>query len=135
MKSKYFKIHELVTESIYKKMGKKAWRYVPQDLIDAIDTLKERFPNGVMTINNYKWGGDREWSGLRTAESPYYSPTSMHSFMMAVDVIFSDYAAKDVRADILDNPDIYPTIKGLELDISWVHLDIRNEPNIVTFKP
>ena len=116
-------------------MGEKAWRYVPDDLIKAIDTLKERFPNGTISINNYVWGGSREWSGLRTSESPYYSATSMHSFMMAVDMLFSAYEAADVRADIMKNPSSYPTIKGLELNISWVHIDIRNEENLITFTP
>lgn len=133
MKSKHFKIHELVSKSIYDKKGEEAWRYVPSDLITAIDTIKERFPKGTMTINNYVWGGNRYWSGLRTSDSKYFSPTSMHSFMMAVDAVFSEYTADEVRADILENPSVYPTIKGLELNVSWVHLDIRNEDTLVTF--
>ena len=133
MVSKYFKIHELVSKSVYEKMGEKAWRYVPDDLIMAIDTVKERFPNGTISINNYAWGGSRQWSGLRTADSSYYSATSMHSFMMAVDMIFSKYTADEVRKDILDNPSSYHTVRGLELDTSWVHIDIRNEPKLVTF--
>ena len=95
--------------------------------------LKERFPKGTMTINNYMWGGDREWSGLRTPDSPYFSPTSMHTFMQAADIVFSHYPSIDVRSDIISNPGVYPFIKGLELDVTWVHIDVRNEENIVTF--
>jgi len=51
MKSKYFEIHELVSKDMYHLKGEKAWRYVHKDLIKAIDTLKERFPNGTATIN------------------------------------------------------------------------------------
>ena len=133
MRSKYFEIFELVPESLYKSKGESAWRYIPEQLIVAIDTIKERFPNGTATINNYFWGGNRKWSGLRTPESKYYSPTSMHSFMMAADIVFSDYSADEVRKDIINNPDVYPTIKGLELDVSWVHIDCRNEDKLITF--
>jgi len=131
--SKYFKIHELVSKAIYEKKGESAWRYIPADLIKAIDTIKERFPKGTITINNYVWGGSRQWSGLRTPDSSYYSPTSMHSFMRAVDMKFSEYSSNKVRSDILENPELYPTIKGLELGTSWVHIDIRNEETLVTF--
>ncbi len=133
MKSKYFEIHELVSESVYKKKGEGAWRYIPPPLIEAIDTLKERFPDGTATINNYVWGGDRQWSGLRTPDSSYYSPTSMHAFMKAVDIVFSSYSAETVRKDIIANPELYPTIKGLELGVSWLHIDTRNSEELVTF--
>lgn len=134
MKSKYFKIHELVPKALFKKKGEACWRYIPQTLIDSIDKLKERFPEGSMTINNYFWGGKREWSGLRTPDSKWFSATSMHSFMMAVDIVFSKYTAEEVRKDIMDNPEVYPHIKGLELEVNWVHIDVRNEDELVTFK-
>lgn len=133
MKSKHFEIYELVSKDLYHLKWESAWRYVPEDLITAIDTIKERFPKGTMTINNYFWGGDREWSGLRTPDSKYFSLTSMHSFMRAVDAVFSDYDVEEVRQDIIDNPSIYPTIKGLELGVSWLHIDCRNEDKLITF--
>lgn len=133
MKSKHFKIHELVSKDLYQLKGESAWRYVPHDLIIAIDTIKERFPKGTMTINNYEWGGSRQWSGLRTPDSSYFSFTSMHSFMMAIDAVFSDYSAEEVRQDILSTPSAYPTIRGLELGISWLHIDCRNTEELVTF--
>lgn len=134
MKSKYFKIHELVPKSLFDKKGEACWRYIPVAIIESIDKLKERFPEGSMTINNYFWGGTRNWSGLRTSDSPYFSATSMHSFMMAVDIVFSKYTPDEVRKDIMDNPKVYPYIKGLELEVDWVHLDVRNEDELVTFK-
>ncbi len=133
MKSKYFEIHELVSEELYERKGEGAWRYVPVLLIVALDTVKERFPNGTMTINNYAWGGNRKWSGVRTPDSPYYSLTSIHSFLGAIDAIFSAYDAEEVRQDIINNPEIYPMVKGIELGISWLHMDIRNEDELVTF--
>ena len=132
MVSKHFKVHELVPKKLYEKYGEKAWRYVDVRLIETIDKLKEHFNLGTMTINNYYWGGDREWSGIRTPDSPYYNVGSQHSYGNAVDVVCSEYTAKEVRDYILNNLGKFPHIRGLEI-ASWVHVDMRNEYNIVIF--
>ena len=134
MQSKYFKIHELVPQKMYEKYGEKAWRYVDVRLIETIDKLKEHFNLGTMSINNYFWGGNRHWSGIRTPESPDYSYGSQHSYANAFDIVFSAYSAEEVRNFIIDNPNIFKYVKGLELGVSWVHLDVRNEDKIVLFK-
>lgn len=133
MKSKYFEIHELVPRKMYNRYGDKAWRYVDVRLIQSIDKLKEHFNLGTITINNYHWKGSRQWSGIRTPESPNYSYGSQHSYANALDMVFSDYSAEEVRHYIINNRDLFPYINGLELNISWVHIDIRNEDELVTF--
>jgi len=135
MQSKYFKIQELVSEAIYNKRGEKAWELLNPKILKTIDTIKERFPLGTMTINNWKWGGTRDESGLRTAESSYYSPTSQHSLGNAIDAVFSKYTAEEVRQDIINNPSSYPYVKGIETDISWLHVDCRNRDSVAIFKP
>ena len=133
MKSKHFKIHELVPKKMYEKYGENAWRYVDVRLIETIDKLKEHFNLGTMTINNYFWGGSREWNGIRTPESPNYSYGSQHSFANAVDIVFSDYSAQEVRNYILENKNEFHFVKGMELNVSWVHIDVRNEDDLVLF--
>ena len=135
MKSKYFEIHELVPKHMYNMRGNNNWRFIDERLIATIDTLKEHFSSGTMTINNYKWGGDREWSGLRTSQSPDYSPTSMHSFGKAIDCIFSHYSAEEVRLYILSNKGFFPYIRGMEDTVSWLHVDVRNEDELKLFQP
>ena len=132
MISKYFKIHELVPRNLYEIAHEDLlWNMVPDELIISIDKLKEKFPDGSMTINNYKWNGDREWSGLRTKDSSYYSRTSQHSIMNAFDAVFSKYNPDIVRQYILDNQDEFPYIGGIENfnGMSWVHADIRPRRN------
>lgn len=133
MKSKYFEIHELVPKKMFERYGVKAWRYVDSGLIEAIDRLKEHFNLGTMTINNYYWNGDREWSGIRTPDSPHFSYGSQHSFANAFDIVFSDYSAEEVRSYIIDNQHLFKSIKGIELNVSWVHIDVRNEKDLVLF--
>ena len=134
MKSKCFAIHELIPKAIFEKKGEKAWIYIPDRHIKVLDKLKEHFNLGTMTINNYFWGGDREWSAGRTPDSPWYSLTSLHSLFQAYDIEFSHYSAQEVRNYILENLHEFKEIGGMELGVSWVHLDFRNVDRIVLFR-
>jgi len=130
-----FKIHELVSPDIYKSRGEKAWQLLDDRALWTLDALRDKY--GAITVNNYFWGGDREWSGLRTHNSPYYSPTSQHSFGRAFDCIFHSHTAETIRKHIQANPDadIFKYIRGIELDVTWLHFDVRNCDRIITFKP
>jgi len=134
MKSKHFKIHELVPKKMYEMFGDLAWRFVDPRLIESLDMLKDHFNSGTMTVNNYFWGGKRQWSGIRTPDSKYYSENSMHTFGKAVDFVCSDYSSEEIRIFIAKNPHRFPHIKGIEVEVDWVHIDIRNEDFIVFFK-
>ncbi len=137
-KCKHFVIEELVPPQVFKDRGQKAWELLDVRALMTIDALREKF--GSMTINNWKWNGDRQWSGLRTSDSPYYSPYSQHSFGRAFDCIFKDISTEEVRVYILENPEEFPYIKGIELDgtkikVSWLHFDVRNVDTLSTFRP
>jgi len=134
-KCKFFAIHELVPPHVFQKRGEKAWELLDERLIITLDKLRSRY--GRMTVNNYHWGKDREWSGLRTADSPYYSPFSQHSFGRAADCLFSSISAEEVRQDILANQkdEDFKLIGSLELGVSWLHFDVRNCDRIKTYYP
>jgi len=130
-KCNHFKIQELVPKHVYEARGDKAWELLDKDALKMIDGLREAF--GVMTVNNWDRGGERNWSGLRTSDSPYYSPYSQHSFGRAFDCIFTSRTAQQVRQAILNNRDDFPLVMGMELDTSWLHVDTRNTYRIKTF--
>jgi len=137
IKSKHFKIHELIPPKAFQKFGEKGWILIDPTLIELLDAMRNEF--GRATINNYMFGGDRQWSGLRTTDSPDYTPYSQHSFGRAADIIFNDIKADDVRKSMISNPEkwlkISPSIT-LEDDVSWLHVDIRNNHfGINLFKP
>lgn len=129
---KHFAIHELVPPEVYKSRGNKAWELLDERLLETIDKLRDW--GGSITINNYNWGGKRKWSGLRTPESPYYSPTSQHSLGKAADLVFAEKTPEEVREHILSNRSLYPYITGLELGTpTWTHIDVRNYNGLKTF--
>lgn len=124
---KYFSLFELLPADIYEHCvsnGVNAWEIFDNRLLISIDQIRDKF--GRMTINDWKWGGNRNWSGLRTPDSPLYSATSQHTFGRAADCIFADHSAEDVRRFILKNKNLFPYIRAIEMDVSWLHLDVRN---------
>lgn len=131
----HFAIHELVPPRVYRERGELAWELLDERLLVTLDRLRGRY--GSMTVNNYHWGKDREWSGLRTRESPYFSPFSQHSFGRAADCLFSETTAEQVRQEILGSPGDpdFELIGSLELGVSWLHFDVRNCDRIKTYYP
>lgn len=69
--------------------------------------------------------------------SPYYSPFSQHTFGRAADCIFKDFTAEQVRQDIRDNPlhADFKLIGSIELDVNWLHFDVRNCHRLKTYTP
>lgn len=131
---KYFAIHELVPQQVFEEKNELAWELLDERLLITLDALRERF--GPITVNNYFWGGDREWSGLRTPESPYYNPYSQHTFGRAADCLFKDIEPEKVRQFILARPfdPNYQFVNGVELNVSWLHFDVRNCERIKTYQ-
>ena len=133
-RSIHFRIEELVPKEVFDLVKEDAlWEIFDERLLATIDALKEKFPEGSMTINNWLWGGDRDQSGLRTKNCKFYSPTSQHSIGKAIDCVFSDYETDSVRQYIINNPDEFPHIKGIELDVSWLHVDVRSRDEVLLF--
>ena len=123
--NKYFYLDEYIPKELYKRFQKK-----PHILIGLLDVrllnsdflLREKF--GPITINNWWNGGNRNWSGLRTLDSPYYSPTSQHSFGRASDKIFHSATVGEVREDIKEYWEEYG-IMCIEENVTWIHSDVR----------
>ena len=134
-KCRHFKIHELVSPYVYNTRGEKAWQLLDERGLITIDRLRDRY--GKMTINNYAWGGDRKYSGLRISGDPHYSPFSQHSFGRGFDSLFENHDVETIRREILADPDHedFKYIGALELGVTWLHFDTRNTDRILTFYP
>ena len=91
-------------------------------MVNADQMLRDHF--GPVTINNWWNGGDRNWSGIRTPDSSYYSPTSQHPWGRASDKLFRDAIADEVRNYIKINWRELG-ITCIEDNVNWVHSDTR----------
>ena len=139
MKSKYFKIQELVSKQTYEKYGEKSWMFLDERLILTLDALREYF-NAPITVNNWLWGGNLQQRGLRTnCDEIVKNKTlkgslyvSQHCLGKAVDFNVKNHTVKDVYKVILENPKAFPYIKRIEninKTPTWVHIDIANTEN------
>lgn len=139
MKSKYFKIQELVSKQTYEKYGEKSWIFLDERLILTLDALREYF-NAPITVNNWLWGGNLQQRGLRTncdeivknktLKNSLY--VSQHCLGKAVDFNVKNHTVKDVYKVILENPKTFPYIKRIEninKTPTWVHIDTANTEN------
>lgn len=134
---KHFDVKELVTPDLYKKYGENCLQFFCPYALATLDQLREKF--GPATVNDWAWGGGYTESGLRSFDFGGILNRSLHKFGKAFDVKFKNHTAEEVRQYIINNPDEFPYIVGLELDVSWLHFDTRNRKGnkgrLFLFKP
>lgn len=151
----YFTKEEIFSKSVVdaeQNRGSNIWRLMDNRVLWTIDRIRVHFcgysPNDshdVMTVNNWSWGGHNQLRGLRHLEydaakmEGNFSTTSQHVFGRAADFTLGKTTAEEVRQDILKNPNAirYRYITAIEMDVNWVHFDVRNrnkdEEGIFTF--
>lgn len=131
---RHFKIQELVPPHVYQERGDRAWELLDPLLLESLDQIRDAF--GPMLCNTWHNGGSRMYSGLRMPGDPHWSKYSQHSFGRAADLLpIAEITADKIRQYILSNPGHFPLITGVELDVSWLHIDVRNTLGVVTFRP
>lgn len=134
---KHFAIQELVGPDLFNETDDPdlLWWLFDDRLLRVADQLREAY--GPMTVNDWLWGGGYTDSGFRTPESGYYSITSQHSHGRALDLKPSDVSVERIRRDIVERKrDYLKAVTGLELGVSWLHIDVRNTGGkLHTFRP
>ncbi|MDA3834062.1 MAG: hypothetical protein PF495_11765 [Spirochaetales bacterium] len=135
MRTKHFNLYELVPEREYNSVPHHIlWMQLDNRLLKAIDHLREKW--GVMVGNTWKWGGNYQNRGWRNG---WGSRFSQHYSGRAQDLEPSENSVDVVRNDIISNPQDYPFITEIELEVSWLHVGCRNLPpgfkGLYKFKP
>jgi hypothetical protein len=124
---KYFRIEELVDKYTFEKWGKKSWQFFNPQALMMIDGIREYF-DSPMYINNWLWGGNLQFRGLR----PLYVDTgkkySMHRFGGGFDGWLKKVTVKEAREEILKNKDheLLKHINCTEAIDTHLHTDVRN---------
>lgn len=134
----HFEVPELVPPDIYKSMGEGALILMDDRILYIADFVREHF-DAPVTINNWLHGGQFSQRGFRTTTGlPGEVVHSEHAYGRAIDFDVEGLTADEVRKEILENASAgeFPMISGMEVGISWVHLDVGNRYStggIVTF--
>jgi hypothetical protein len=127
-KPKYFDLKELVDSMSFAAIASQyqLWMQFDERILRAADILREEY--GEATINNWAYGGDKEWRGFRTPRCNQGSRFSSHRYGRALDIVFKKIDAGSVRIDIA-NDEKHPVrkyITAMENAGTWLHIDCRN---------
>jgi len=124
-----FKAYEFVDRNTYNKFGEDSLKVIDIRMLITMDRIRNYFGKPII-INNWKSGGNREWSGLRIYGTPYFSTYSQHSFGRAIDFIINGIDAQEVRNVIKKSSMIttFEYITSIEdfVGMNWIHIDCRN---------
>lgn len=136
----HFRIQELVPQREYQDFGMNCvWMLDPV----AVGVLKlMRRVYGPITVNDWLWGGDFEFSGYRPPDCGIGAHYSQHKFGRAFDVKSDNYSPDQIREGIINNQELWlnaglTTIESGDIAETWVHFDTRptNMDKIFIVKP
>jgi len=145
---KHFTIEELVSPIVFNDRGEQAWDLLDPRLLQMLDQLVDRF--GAIIVNTWKSGGKFDLRGYRgrrdlpkdhfirgRGKDTYSLDYDQHIHGRAADCTPLNTTVHKIRDYILNHQDEFPLIGGIELDVSWLHIDVRPRRNgkIVAFKP
>lgn len=130
----YFGIKELVCHHVYEAWGENAWQFLDDRLLDTLLVLREKIDKPIV-VNNWAKGGSYSQRGLRcnvcqlvrekTDLQKVY--VTAHLQGKAVDFNVNGMTAEEVRRWIVKNQILLPHPIRIENDVTWVHLDVRND--------
>lgn len=72
---------------------------------------------------------------FKLASEAYQRYWGLHKVGAAADIDFLDADREEVIEYIRANPDEFPFISFIEVDITWFHFDVRNQPGITFWSP
>ena len=136
----YFDIRELVCFDVYKNFGNKAWQFFDTQALHTLMVLRVQIHKKPMTINNWHTGGIFSQRGLRcnicnipeekTKAGQIYM--SSHCNGAGFDYDVKGLTAEQSRQEVKANSDKLPFRIRLEKNVSWVHLDVYDDPDSIT---
>lgn len=129
--TKDFDLKEFIDELTYKRFGDQSIWFLDNRLISLAQFVHSYFDHMVI-INNWFWGGDRQYSGFRPRYCEVGAEYSQHRFGRAMDILVKGISPEEVRAEIKKNKSLFlqAGLRAVEKDTpTWTHLDLRNSSN------
>lgn len=135
--SKNLYLDEYIPKDLYlSSTQEELIKLINPKLIKSDQMLRDIF--GLVTINNWWNGGDRNYSGYRPANCKIGARFSDHKKGTASDKLFKNATANDVRKYICENDNYKKLgITKIEMNVSWVHTSVQytGKPQILKFFP
>jgi hypothetical protein len=104
---------------------------INKKVVNFCEWLHDKYIDKDIIINNWKWGGNFNESGLRSINTTTGAKYSQHKFKDAVDIKIKGITPSEIRTLIMDNFDYLnqtfglSTIEKIEDTPTWIHCDFR----------
>lgn len=131
--SKNFYSEEFLPKELHKYINDKGlnpmW-YIDKDMVDFCEWLKEECNGAKITINDWKWKGQYNYSGFRGPKD-IGAELSQHKFKDAIDIKVEGYTIAQLREIMIANFMFLnksfgiSTIEKVEKTPTWLHVDKR----------
>lgn len=137
--SKNFKLHEFLPKECFTDTAKleDLLKLINPKIIQITQFLRETF--GPLKINDWMDGGQYNYSGLRTKNSPDYKPKSQHTFGRAVDIkrIVPKHDSVEMLNGIRTHYDKISKISHIRVENpfytkTWLHIDVAPNTKSLT---
>jgi hypothetical protein len=123
----FFKVSELVCPHTLKKWGEDSWQFLDTAYLADLLVVRRDILKAPMTANTSKntQRGLRcnRCNMVRMKTSVYLSA---HVLGKAGDFVVSGMTASQAIKKIAENADLLPYPLRLELDVEWLHMDVRS---------
>jgi len=141
-KCKHFRIEELVDKFTFEKFGELSWQFFSPNFLMMIDGIWEYFGVTVY-MNNWVWGGDAKFRGLRPEYCKIGAMHSPHRLGKGADMVFKGMSAEEVRNRIIIDQE-HPKLNRItRIEVGrdvggnireWLHADCLNIPDVQRIK-
>ena len=131
--SKNFESEEFLSKETHDYLVSKGisvqW-FVDKQMVEFCEWLKAKCNNAKVIINDWKWKGQYNYSGLRSPKD-IGAEYSQHKFMNAVDIKVDGYTPTQLRQSVVDNFSYInkefgiTTIEKIKDTPTWLHVDKR----------
>jgi hypothetical protein len=131
--SPYFDLQELVCPHVHKAYGTFAWNFLNDNLVELINTIRERIGRPIY-VNNWHTGGKFDERGFRCIQCDIVKNmieskqiyVSAHMTGKGVDFDVEGLVAEETREWLKLHKNWWPYKFRLESNVNWVHLDLYN---------
>lgn len=133
-----FKDTELLNSDVLKRWGSGGKRLLCPLLLISLQQIRSRFGRMVIlnsglqqrTLRTPRYFIERAKGNVAAGNQAYADSYSMHKYGKAIDATMLDTPLEKVHEYIFNHPDEFPFIHFIETDVSWLHFDVRNQPDI-----
>lgn len=129
-----FPVNQLVPKVKIAKFGNNATYLLCPLLMISLQQLRNRFGR-IVCLNETRQQSSIRTSAFYSSLQAYADSDSMHKYGKALDLLPLDTTVAEIHAYLKAHPDEFPFIHFVEDVSGWLHIDVRNQPNMTFWRP